>query len=316
MSNNEPILIIDDSLNDAEFAKIILKESGEENIIHATSLGDAVTLLKRGDIKRVVLDLGGLVKGSSNPMATLDALEKEGIRDLQVVVLTGNKNPTVREEVEKRGYQCLTKDRALDLVESSTMLPDAIARLPPSYHADLKQDIYIKELFLINQSLESRIKRLESQFDQLLLSRTHNSGSDEVLLKMQYLETKITHIELMRNHIGEVSIKQDFFQQQITEIKSSSSNHIVTIETLLKDVKHLMGLAEEHKWLIIFSRYIKKVILFFAQKIKELVLKYIGVLITGFLLTALASASIWFPALKENPRLQQFVKWAIENVTE
>lgn len=324
MSNNEPVLIIDDSLNDADFARIILKESGFDNVFHATNLNDAVEMLKTNEIRRVVLDLGGIVKGSSNPMATLDSLEKEGISDLQVVVLTGNKNPVIKEQVEQRGYQCLTKDSALDLVENSTLLPEALTKLLPSYvHADLNQDILIRELFLKKQVLEDRVIRLESLIDQLLLAKMDNSGIQEnsnkiqeILLSFRFLDTRVTHMEVLRNQFSEVSIRQDYFQQQVAEIKTHSTHSISTIDSLVKEVKDLTTLAEENEWLITFIRHGRKIVLFFIGKAKEVVFKYMKMALVCLLTSLVASSPAWFPIVKKMPELQKVFKWAIENLAK
>lgn len=311
--DNEPVLIIDDSIDDAGFAKIILKESGLNNVVHATNLNDAIDMLKTKDIRRVVLDLGGIVRGSSNPMATLDALEQEGIRDLQVVVLTGNKNPAIKEQVENRGYQCLTKDSALDLVENSTLLPEAIARLPASYHhADLKQDIFIQELFMKNKALEEKVLRLESLVDKLLLAKGDTNGMQEMALSFKFLDTRVTHIEVLRNQFGEISVRQDFLQQQLSETKNTSA----TIELLTKDIKHLTSLAEESQWIINISRQARKISLVIIEKAKEIVFKYIKIVLVGVLTTLLMSAPAWFPVVKKMPDLQKALKWAIENLAK
>jgi CheY-like chemotaxis protein len=319
MSNDEPVLIIDDSIDDADFASIILREAGVNNIIHATNLSDAVNLLKNGDIKRVVLDLGGIVKGSNNPMATLDALEEEGIKDLQVIVLTGNKNPAIRQQVESRGYQCLTKDSALDIVESSTLLPEAIARLQPSYHhADLEQNMLLRELFVKYEVMEGRVVRIELQIDRVLLAlaQTDTTGVPEMKLNFRYLDTRVTHIEVLRNQFGEVSVRQDFFQQQLAEIKTNSTNYTTNLQSVLEDVKHLKSLAEENQWLITSSRHVKNIGLFLLSKVREGVIKYIKLIVITVLAGVLASSPAWFPIIKQMPDLQRMLKWAIENIKE
>jgi CheY-like chemotaxis protein len=297
---NAPILIIDDSPNDGEFAEIILRESGFEGVTSTTKLSDAIEILKADNtIKRVVLDLGGLVRKSDNPLAALDALEAEGFPDLQIVVLTGNKNPALVQEIKQRGYQCLTKENALDLVQKSSALPDAIANLE-SNNLNLRQNIYVNELF-------ARLGRVEKQLDGILLM----SGASN----LQALATDIKAIESQLNLLYEL-------KEQITEIeknyktidiKFSEFQLEFKIISTEKNIK-LLNLLSKAIWLLKLNQKFCNLCVFIFSEIYKMVFDNLKMIFVTFITTIVVTSSLWSKWTSKLPEIQNKIRVVIEQL--
>jgi CheY-like chemotaxis protein len=297
---NAPILIIDDSPNDGEFAEIILRESGFEGVTSTTKLSDAIEILKADDtIKRVVLDLGGLVRKSDNPLAALDALEAEGFPDLQIVVLTGNKNPALVREIEQRGYQCLTKENALDLVERSSVLPDAIANLESS-NLNLRRNIHVNELF-------ARLSRVENQIDGILLM----SGASN----LQSLATDVKAIESQLNLLYEL-------KERITEIEGSYKSIDIKFSEFQLEFKilntekniKLLTLLSKAIWLLKLNQKFCNLCVFIFSEIYKMVFDNLKIIFVTGVTSIVVTSSLWNKWTNKLPEIQNKIRVGIEQI--
>lgn len=294
---NAPILIVDDSTNDGEFAEIILRESGFNGVFSTTKLFDAIEILKAdSSIKRVVLDLGGLVRQSDNPLAALDALEAEGFSDLQIVVLTGNKNPALIQEIEKRGYQCLIKEKALDLVQKSSALPDAISNLRPAY-PNLREDIHVNELF-------ARVSRLEGQIDGILL---HSGGNLQALSHdVKFIESQLNLLYDLRDRIAEFKIDREARSEEFDEFQLEFK----TVSTS-KNIE-LLILLDKAVWLLRLNQKFCDLIVFTFDLIKGIIFDNLKLIILGAITAIVVTSPLWNNWVNEWPRIQNKFRIAIE----
>jgi CheY-like chemotaxis protein len=299
-SEREPILIIDDSPNDGEFAEIILRESGFDGVTSTTRLSDAIEILKADNtIKRVVLDLGGLVRKSDNPLAALNALEAEGFPDLQIVVLTGNKNPALVREIEKRGYQCLTKENALDLVEKSSALPDAIAKLESS-NLNLRQNIHVNELF-------ARVKRLETQIDGiLLLSGTSNLQS--LAIDVKAIESQLNLLYELKDRIAEFERSDQILRETIGEFRLE-----IKVINTEKNIE-LLKLLSKAIWLLKLNQKFCNLCVFVFTEMYKMVFENIKIILLGCATTIVVTSSFWHKLTDNLPEIQEKIKTTIENL--
>jgi CheY-like chemotaxis protein len=297
---NAPILIIDDSPNDGEFAEIILRESGFEGVTSTTKLSDAIEMLKADDtIKRVVLDLGGLVRKSDNPLAALDALEAEGFPDLQIVVLTGNKNPALVREIQQRGYQCLTKENALDLVERSSVLPDAITNLE-SNNLNLRQNVYVNELF-------ARLNRVEKQIDGILLL----SGASN----LQALATDVKAIESQLNLLYEARERITDIENnyKVLDIRFSEFQLEFKIINTEKNIK-LLNLLSKAIWLLRLNQKFCNLCIFVFSEIYKMIFDNLKMIFVTFVTTIVVTSSLWNKWTNQLPEIQNKIRVAIEQL--
>ena len=297
---NTPILIIDDSPNDGEFAEIILREYGFDGIISATKLSDAIQILKADDtIKRVVLDLGGLVRGSDNPLAALNVLEAEGFPDLQIVVLTGNKNPALIQEIGKRGYQCLTKENALDLVQKSSALPDAIANLQASC-VNLRENIHVNELF-------ARVSRVENQIDGiLLLSGSGNLQS--VINDVKFIESQLNLLYELRDKVTEFRVERENKEEEFSEFQLEFK--VLSTE---KNIE-LLTLLSKAIWLLRINQKFCNLVVFMSTEINKMILENLKLILLGAITAIIVTSPLWNNWVNEWPRIENKIRIAIKQI--
>lgn len=295
-----PILIIDDSPNDGEFAEIILREAGFEGVISTTKLSSAIEILKAdNNIKRVVLDLGGLVRESDNPLAALNALEAEGFPDLQIVVLTGNKNPALIREIEKRGYQCLTKENALDLDRKSSVLPDAIANLHPNC-TNLRENIHVNELFV-------RVSRLEGQIDGILL---HSGGNLKALAHdVRFIESQLNLLYDLRDQIAVFKIDREARSEEFNEFQ-------LEFKTISTDKNiELLILLDKAVWLLKLNQKFCDLIVLTSNLIKGIIFDNLKLILFGAVTAIVVTTPWWNIYINELPRIQNKIRIAIEQLS-
>lgn len=294
-----PILIIDDSANDGEFAEIILRESGFGGVLSTTKLSDAIEILKSNNtIKQVVLDLGGLVRTSDNPLAALNALEAEGFPDLQIVVLTGNKNPALVREIEKRGYQCLIKESALDLVQKSSALPDAIANLQSTTCVNLRENIHVNELF-------ARVSRLENQIDGILLhSGTNNLQS--LAHDIKFIESQLSLLYDLRDRIAEFRADREVRNEEFNEFQVEFK--IISTE---KNIE-LLVLLNKAVWLLKLNQKFCDLAAFISNEIYKTIFDNLKLILLGAITAIVATSPLWNNWVNELPKIQNKIKIAIE----
>ncbi|MGL5876767.1 MAG: hypothetical protein ACRC2V_03125 [Xenococcaceae cyanobacterium] len=300
MKNDDtPVLIIDDSFNDGEFAEIVLRESGFE-VSSVTKLSDAIDILKGSNIKRVVLDLGGLVKNSDNPLAALNALEEEGLEDLQIVVLTGNKNPSLVREIEKRGYQCVLKDAALDLERKSDVLPNAIANLSSSHSHDLRSNVHVNELF-------ARISRIENQLDGLLLS-LGNSNLQSLHHELKFVESQVNSLQETKDRVAEIKIDCRSLEEQFAILKSE-------VKLLNTDKNtELLLLLSKSTWILRINRRLSNICVLISTEINKWFVDNLKLILLGAVATLLTTSPLWNTWINELPRIQNKIRVAIEHL--
>jgi CheY-like chemotaxis protein len=297
---NAPILIIDDSLDDGEFAEIILRESGFEGVTSTTKLSDAIEMLKADNtIKRVVLDLGGLATKSDNPLAALDALEAEGFPELQIVVLTGNKNPALVREIEGRGYQCLTKENALDLVQPSSALPDAIANLK-SNGLNLRQNVYVNELF-------ARLERVEKQIDGILLM-SGASNLQSLATDVKAIESQLYLLYENKERIAEIENNYKILDVRFSEFQLEFK--IINTE---KNIK-LLTLLSKAIWLLKLNQKFCNLCIFIFTEIYKMIFDNLKMIFVTFFTTIIVTSSLWNKWTNQLPEIQNKIRVAIEQL--
>lgn len=200
----EPILVIDDSADDREAAQTILSDAGATNILCAEDLESAIEVIKKKNVKQVVLDLGGVTKESyNNPLAALETLEQAQFPGLKIIVLSGNKNPKIEEKIREKGYPYLLKDPALDISAKSNLLPNAILQLDTE--SNLIQNAYIREGLLRQENIENRMAQLESRLNHLPEYREDISYSLREIIEEMDLAKK--EIESIKKKIKESSFR-------------------------------------------------------------------------------------------------------------
>jgi CheY-like chemotaxis protein len=275
-SGNQPTLIVDDSSEDCEVAELILNEAGLTNVSHTDNIENAIQILqKNNDIKQVILDLGGVVKKGKNahPLAAIEALEKANIPDLQVIILSGNKNPEIERQIQQKGYQYLLKDTALNLSENSRLLPEAIARLSTS-STDLEQSIYIRELLLRVNLAEQKISQLENRIIQVSSEKTVTA---EVLSNQEDSQKKLL--------------------------------------ALGEEIAKINAIVAEVSWVIFILKCLNSLGRSFLQLIRDLLVKYTGLLFVTIIAAMFTFSSGWLPSTTKKSQpitaIEKFINWSL-----
>ncbi|NJK76388.1 MAG: hypothetical protein HC942_23320 [Microcoleus sp. SU_5_6] len=263
-------------------------------------------ILKSNGIRRcrIVLDLGGTAGDPDNPLAAIDAIEKsEDLDDARILVLTGNKNPKTIEEVEARGYKCLMKSQALDLVDRSDELPKALSTLTGT---DLRRNIHIHELFI-------RVERVEDQIDAIFLTPSSTAVRD-LARDVQFIEARILGFESNNNRLSELTVRQESSTEDLRNIQLKIEKIEQECAQILESQSKITSAISGGLWLFAANRKSQEVLKFIAFEGRKWAIDNVKLIVIINVTALLVSSPLWVSTLDKIPAWTNKVRGAIEHL--
>lgn len=321
MFKNKTVVIIDDSEDDLLFAEYLLNKGGYGQVIKTYSLAEGINAVKEYNAQVVMLDLMGLPDISDvNPTSAYRML-KEECPNVNIIVLSGNHNPEIKQEVKAGGAIFLSKQEALRVTDSDAEMGSLARTLSETFPSKLLESRIIY--------LETHIARLEGYLFNSLASRQGVSAPHQevvlsnAVIEIAALRERVKHLEEREQDFVFIRDKCNSFESFFLMITGNSSEdrqelvrlrdelvsfnrdmrtlelRIVTANAAQVkeiDIDTLIETSRKYKWLFTWICRISD----FSGKLRTAVLAnvYKEVIGVGILVFAGVTSPKWMPVIK------------------